>query len=126
MVKKRRFERVECRTEALINYKDQTLKGEVENLSLKGLFVKTDQKIDLDEPVGVTVFFNGDSGQFSFSLKGKVVHVLENGIGINFQKIDVDSLVHTMTCPTSATEAEVDEICSSLEEEYPITEKLSA
>ena len=126
MVQKRQFERVDCRTEALVTYYDLSFKGEVENLSLKGLFVKTDQKIDMNEPVGVTVFFNGDSGQFSFSLQGKVVHVADNGIGVNFQKIDIDSLVHTMSCPTAASKEEISEICSCLDGEYPAEQKLSA
>lgn len=120
MVQKRQFERVDCRTEALVTYYDLSFKGEVENLSLKGLFVKTDQKVDMNEPVGVTVYFNGESGQFSFSLQGKVVHVAENGIGVNFQKIDMDSLVHTMSCPSTASKEEISEICSCLEEEQQL------
>jgi PilZ domain-containing protein len=118
-VKKRQFERVDCRTEALISYGDRSIKGEVENLSLKGLFVKTDQKIDLHETVCVTVFFNGTSGELSFSLQGKVVRVADNGIGVNFKKIDVDSLVHTMTGPASVTQEELSEFCASLDDENP-------
>ena len=95
-MKKRQFERVDCRTTALITYQGQAFRGEVENLSLKGLFVKTDQKVDLNETVLVTVYFNGDSGDLSFSIDGKVVHCDEQGIGLSFQKIDTKSLVHTL------------------------------
>ena len=118
MGKKRQFERVACRTEARIDYRNTTFRGEVQNLSLKGLFVKTDQKIELDETVGVTVFFAGDSGELSFSLQGKVIHVADNGIGINFQKIEMDSLVHTMTSSDSSRET-IDEVCTFLGSDSP-------
>ena len=95
-MKKRQFERVDCRTTALITYQGLAFRGEVENLSLKGLFVKTDQKIDLNETVQVTVYFNGNSGDLSFSIEGKVVHCDDQGIGLSFQKIDTRSLVHTL------------------------------
>ena len=95
-MKKRQFERVDCRTTALITYQGRAFSGEVENLSLKGLFVKTDQKIDLNETVQVTVYFNGDSGDLSFGIDGKVVRCDEQGIGLSFQKIDTKSLVHTL------------------------------
>src|SRR5689334_5320896 len=117
MVQKRKFDRVECRTEALISYCNTSFKGEVENLSLKGLFVKTDRKIELNENVGVTVFFAGNSGQMSFSLQGKVVHVGDNGIGINFQKIDMNSLVHTMSTPDGRQET-IGEVCTMMDNDY--------
>ncbi|KAF0217894.1 MAG: hypothetical protein FD174_3157 [Geobacteraceae bacterium] len=89
----RKFERVGFHTEAVIKYGELSFNGEVENLSLKGLFVKTDRKIEIDEPVEITVFFHGTDAQLSFSLQAKVVRVTENGIGFNFQKIDIDSLL---------------------------------
>jgi hypothetical protein len=104
-VKKRQFERVDCRTTALITYQGRAFRGEVENLSLKGLFVKTDQKIDLNETVQVTVYFNGDSGDLSFGIEGKVVRCDEQGIGLSFQKIDTKSLVHTLNSGTTDTNA---------------------
>ena len=89
----RKFERVGFHTEAVIKYRELTFNGEVENLSLKGLFVRTDQKINIDEPVEITVFFHGTDADLSFSLQAKVVRVTEFGIGFNFQKIDIDSLL---------------------------------
>ncbi len=95
----RKFERVGFRTEALIKHDGKTFEGEVENLSLKGLFVKTDHKIGIDEPVEITVLFHGMSANMSFSIRAKVVRVTEDGIGFNFQKIDIDSLSYTNADP---------------------------
>ncbi len=89
----RKFERVGFHTEAIIKYGELSFNGEVENLSLKGLFVRTDQELNIDEPVEITVFFHGTNADLSFSLQAKVVRVTESGIGFNFQKIDIDSLL---------------------------------
>lgn len=91
-VTRRKHERTECQTEALIRYKGESIKGEVDNLSLKGLFVKTDQKIDVGEQAEVSVFFHGADSDLSFSLQATVIRVADHGLGFNFQKIDIDSL----------------------------------
>ncbi|MBT1073708.1 PilZ domain-containing protein [Geobacter grbiciae] len=94
-MEKRKFERVDLRTEAVVRHRDLTFRGEVENLSLKGLFVRTDQKIPLHEKVDVAMFFQGSSSELSFSLEANVVRATDQGIGLNFRKIDIDSLVRS-------------------------------
>lgn len=94
-VEKRKFERVDLRTEAVVRHRDVTFRGEVENLSLKGLFVRTDQKIPLHDKVDVAMFFHGSTSELSFSLEANVVRTTEEGIGLNFRKIDIDSLVRS-------------------------------
>lgn len=89
----RLFDRVDCRALALVKAGNVTIRGEVENLSLKGLFVKTCSQIPMDAAVSVTLYFLGDSARLSFSLEGKVVRVTEEGIGLSFRRIDVDSLI---------------------------------
>ncbi|MBJ6725745.1 PilZ domain-containing protein [Geomesophilobacter sediminis] len=88
----RKHERTDCQTEATIHYQGEDIKGVVENLSLKGLFVKTDQKINVDEQVGISVHFYGADADLSFNLQATVVRAAENGLGFGFQKIDIDSL----------------------------------
>uniref|UniRef100_A0A831UC48 PilZ domain-containing protein n=1 Tax=Geobacter metallireducens TaxID=28232 RepID=A0A831UC48_GEOME len=94
-MEKRKFERVDLRTEAVVRHRDVTFRGEVENLSLKGLFVRTDQKVPLHEKVNVAMFFHGSSSELSFSLEASVVRATDEGIGLNFRKIDIDSLVRS-------------------------------
>lgn len=89
---KRKHERTECQTEAEIRYRGASIKGKVENLSLKGLFVRTEQKLDIDEQVEIAVYFHGLKSELSFSLQATVVRVSDMGIGFNFQKIDIESL----------------------------------
>jgi hypothetical protein len=92
-VDNRRHDRIDCKTLALVKAGNITIRGEVENLSLKGLFVKTCSTIPMDESVDVTLYFLGDSSRLSFSLVGKVVRVTDEGIGLSFRRIDVDSLI---------------------------------
>lgn len=92
-MEKRKFERVDLRTEAIIRHRGVTFRGEVENLSLKGLFVRTDHKLPMDEQVDVSMLFYGSSSELSLSLEAIVVRTTDDGIGFNFRKIDIDSLV---------------------------------
>lgn len=94
-MEKRKFERIDFKTEAVIRHRGVAFKGEIENLSLKGLFVRTEQQIPLDEQVDVTMFFYGSSAELSFNLEATVARVAPDGIGLNFRRLDVDSLVRS-------------------------------
>ncbi len=118
-MEKRKFERVDLRTEALVRHRDVTFRGEVENLSLKGLFVRTDQKVPLHERVDVAMFFHGSSSELSFSLEASVVRATDEGIGLNFRKIDIDSLVRA-ELPVTASGAERQKV---IEEFYGFVEE---
>lgn len=100
-MEKRKFERVDLRTEAIVRHRDVTFRGEVQNLSLKGLFVRTDQKIPLNEKVDVAMLFHGSSSELSFNLEANVVRATGEGIGLNFRKIDIDSLVRAEKAATA-------------------------
>lgn len=100
-MEKRKFERIDFRSEAIIRHNGTTFRAEVENLSLKGLFVRTDQKIAINEQVDVSMFFFGSSAELSFSLEANVVRITDDGFGLNFRKIDMDSLVHSEAAVTT-------------------------
>jgi len=103
-VNNRQFDRMDFNAKVLVSYADSTFAGTVENLSLKGLFIKTDQLVPLDEPVGILLSFAGSNGNLSLSLEGKVVRVSEEGIGVNFKKISIDSLEQTLGNNSSCTD----------------------
>lgn len=101
-MEKRKFERVDFKTEAVIRHRGVAFKGEVENLSLKGLFIRTDHQIPLDEQVDVTMFFYGSSSELSFSLEANVARITNDGLGLNFRRLDVDSLVRSEQLVTTS------------------------
>lgn len=92
----RQFDRMNFNAQVQINHADSSFTGTVENLSLKGLFVRTDQKVPLDETVGIILSFAGNNGNLALSLEGRVVRVVDDGIGLNFRKISIDSLERTL------------------------------
>jgi len=90
-MQKRNFTRVEFTECASIKHKDQVFFGNVKNMSLQGLFIKTDQEIPVNDPVEVTVYYSHNS---SINLHASVVRREENGIGMQINRMDVLSFVH--------------------------------
>lgn len=90
---KRKFDRFSFKADALITYKDRVFQGEVADLSLKGLFVHTSEVVDLNEVVKVSIHFRGADEKFSFTIPAQVVRKCEEGIGLSFKRIDINSAI---------------------------------
>ncbi len=94
-MEKRRFKRVLFRTEAIVQYGDQTFTGEVADLSLRGMLVKSSRMIPLGETVKAKILLSGSTSELSIQVDGTVVrHQEREGFGIQFHEMDVDSFVH--------------------------------
>ncbi len=93
---KRKFTRVPFKTRAMLKTEQESIEGEVENISLQGMLLKTDQTIDTGKTVDVMIALTGSTSNLSFLVTGKVVRVQDHGIGIQFDldKIPFDSLTH--------------------------------
>ena len=92
-MQQRKFDRFGFRAEALVTHNNVQFKGEVSDLSLKGLFVKTDQLLAVDDAVDVAIRFEGADEKFSFSIPATVVRTSDLGVGLSFRRIDIDSLL---------------------------------
>lgn len=90
-MEKRNFTRVEFSECASIKHEDQVFFGDIKNMSLQGLFIKTDQVKPLNAAVEITVYLTPES---SFRLHANVVRCEETGIGMRISKMDVHSFVH--------------------------------
>ncbi len=90
---KRKFSRVEFKKEAEILIDGNKFQGEIINLSLKGAYLKTAKQLQLGNPVEMVIHLAGDS-DFDIDLKGKVVRLTSDGVGIMFDRIDLDSFAH--------------------------------
>jgi hypothetical protein len=93
-MEKRNCTRVLFQSEAIVLYKDQTLRGKVENLSLNGMFLRADEKIPLNEAVEIEVLLSGASSKLTVNLQGVVVRQDEDGIAIQVVGMDLDSFIH--------------------------------
>lgn len=93
MIEKRKFSRVEFKKEAEILINGKKYQGEIVNLSLKGAYIKTAHQLQMGNSVEVLIRLAGD-GDFDIDLKGKVVRSTNDGVGIMFDQIDLDSFAH--------------------------------
>lgn len=90
----RQFSRVNFHMAATIKTAERQFQGAVENLSMRGMFLVTGERLSVGDMVGITIVLSGSSPEISVSFEGKVSRVGENGLGFNFEKIDLDSYKH--------------------------------
>lgn len=91
MIEKRNFTRVEFSECASIKHDNQVFFGDIKDVSLQGLFVKTEQDIPLHAPVEVTLYHSPES---SIYLQADVVRRESAGVGLRINRMDVNSFIH--------------------------------
>ncbi|MDR3579177.1 MAG: PilZ domain-containing protein [Oryzomonas sp.] len=94
MTNTRKFSRVPFRVNATIKTADRQFYGNVENLSMSGMFLCTAERLPEGEPVEITIVLSGTSPELFVGFTGRVSRETENGIAFSFEKIDLDSYTH--------------------------------
>ena len=70
-----------------------SIKGMVDNLSMKGMFLAS-ETLSEGSPLEISIGLSGSSPSVSIELKGRVVRQTEAGLAIEFQEMDLDSFTH--------------------------------
>jgi len=70
------------------------LEANSKDLSLKGIFVKTDAVFPLETKCSVDIYLTGGVEQIKLEIQGKTVRQTDDGIGIVFQSMDVETYTH--------------------------------
>ena len=70
------------------------LKGNSRDLSLKGIFVGTENKFSSGTKCSIKVYLTGGIDKIELVMKGTVVRDSDNGMGIRFDSMDVDTYSH--------------------------------
>ena len=70
------------------------VQGSTKDLSLKGLFIETQDKIPIGTKCSVEVSLTGSIDQIVLRMKATIVRKTERGLGIAFDSMDVDSYTH--------------------------------
>ncbi len=93
---RRRYTRVEFSTRIVLMTSDTKIeaKGSSKDLSLKGVFVNTDKKIEIGSGCNVKIFLSGGVGDIELAMEARVARVVETGLGLSFEAMDVDSYTH--------------------------------
>lgn len=115
----RKFSRVHFNVAATVSYGERTFTGELENLSMSGMYLITEEKIELNEPVEITISLSGSDPEIKITFDGKVTRVGDDGLAFSFEKIDLDSYTHLkniISYNIDDAEKVMDEIYQSIDE----------
>ena len=84
----RNFTRVNYSAGASIRYGDNLIMCNADNLSLRGMYLKTDHQVPLNTPVHVTVYH---SSQSSLKFNANVVRREANGVGLQINNLNANT-----------------------------------
>jgi len=84
----RNFTRVNYSVGASIKYGNDLVMGNTDNLSLRGMYLKTDHEIPLNTPVDVTVYHSSHS---SLKFNANVVRREANGVGLQINNLNANT-----------------------------------
>ena len=119
----RQFSRVNFRVTATVIASDRRFHGEVENLSMNGMFMGTEERLQPGDPVEIDMVLTGASPEITVAISGKVSRVVENGMGFSFEKTDLDSYTHLKNIVTYNSD-DADKIMEDIH--HAIDEKIAA
>lgn len=88
--------RVDFRTEIIIQAgtKEFHVTGSSKDLSVSGIFVKTEQSIPPHTGCRVKIVLSGMSEPLTLQIEGRVVRSNTTGVAISFRSMDLDSYTH--------------------------------
>ncbi len=93
---RRRDKRVQFKTKIILKSgaSEISLYGSSKDLSVKGIFLETDQNISIGTTARIEVLLTGREEKLVLQIMGKVVRKGAAGVGIEFDSMDIDSYTH--------------------------------
>ncbi len=89
----RKSSRVRFNVGATIRIAGRQFQGAVENLSMTGMFLVTNEQLPDGETAEITIVLGAPPG-VEVNFTGVVARIAENGIGFAFEKMALDSYMH--------------------------------
>jgi hypothetical protein len=93
-MEKRKYRRVSFHAMATVMADHVSISGLVDNLSMKGMFLKTEARLPGDGILEISIVLSGESSLLSIKTKGCAVRQTDEGIAVEFKEMDLDSFVH--------------------------------
>jgi hypothetical protein len=115
-MERRKNRRVPFQVEATVQIGQTSIKGMVDNLSMKGMFLAS-ETLSEGSPLEISIGLSGSSPSVSIELKGRAVRLTETGIAIEFHEMDLDSFTHLRNIIAQNTDdpdAAYEEYCRSI------------
>ncbi|MFH1489296.1 MAG: PilZ domain-containing protein [Pseudomonadota bacterium] len=93
---RREKSRVNFKTQVVLSSGDSEIKADVHSrdISLKGLFVYTDQKLPIGALCEISISLTGTSIELSLRAAGRITRQDPKGLGITFDAVDLESYEH--------------------------------
>ncbi len=93
---KRKRTRVHFETQVVLKTDVSEIKAGANSLdiSLKGMFISTDEKIPVGTPCDMEIVLSGTTSRLALNIEGVVARHDKGGLGITFNSMDVDSYLH--------------------------------
>jgi hypothetical protein len=88
--------RVDFTTQVIVKTDESEIVAEAnsEDISIKGLFVNTEERIPVGTPCDIEILLTGTSTRLALTIKGIITRQDASGLGIAFDSMDLDSYVH--------------------------------
>ena len=93
-MEKRTDTRIHFDVRGTVEHSGATYTGSIENLSMKGMFLKSYGKIPAGDDVKVKIHLSGASSDLVININGRVARGDSSGIAVIFDRIDLDSYTH--------------------------------
>ncbi len=84
--------RIDVRIDAVGN--ETLLEVDSRDVSLRGVFVRTRESFPVGTPCRLIIYLTGSMENIQLHIQGKVVRQAETGVGIMFDKMDLDTYTH--------------------------------
>lgn len=93
----RRFRRVQFESKAMVRTLNQSFEAYTENLSVNGLFIRTERRLPIGNRAEILLQIPSASSNPSFTAHVKVVRSDVHGIAFQFRSLDHDSFSRLQT-----------------------------
>lgn len=90
----RKFSRVQFNVGATIKIANRQFHGAVENLSMTGMFLVTNEQLTEGELAEISIVLTGTMPEIAVNFNGIATRITEDGVGFTFEKMDLDSYMH--------------------------------
>lgn len=91
-MERRIFPRVELILPVSLTYKNTEITGEIHNVSINGMFVKTSEDLEIDAAVVLSLQPDKDKPEI-IECCGKIVRKTDSGVGIQIESMGLQSYI---------------------------------
>ena len=93
---KRKKTRVDFETQVVLKTRVSqiTMGANSSDISMKGMFVSTDERIPVGTPCNLEIVLSGTTSRLALGIDGVIACQDKNGLGIVFKSMDADSFFH--------------------------------